>query len=702
MLVGAPRTGKTAILRKAFDQLFFDDSPMAPLFWEFNPSRFNTESLLAKLLSQLLAFHHRNSGLLGLSAEPIQAIPLRVPPEDCAWVRELVKRCSGTATSGDFASATRAVFYEIGAAAAKFGLTPVLMFDDAHLALDYSPQGRLVWSELIPWQFRSVLGGLRRPMLDAIPPSKELFEGLQLIQVGRLDDASVDSAIRAIAAAHSVALSDSTADLIAQQLNGDLYYIKLIIAAAADRGVALKTFIDFERLYVEELLNGGLATYFDAVANEVAPDPDTKRAMFEVIEMLDAAESPLPREVVIARASEFNVNAGHLIAGLHARELLTSSLAFVYRTEDQVFADYSRGVYRREVGSSRVPLAGSEMLSQKLKHSYKLMMSRYNSAVESQLVGTLRSFEFQSAPACLFDDAVFDKRFRGMSRVVIRRTLETDEARLRLPQITDVHDGGLGDHSGMSWRLFVAGGFDGGIYSDASEVTWLIAMINSKEPLDLETLGKIDNRLDASARDREQTGNHSRCVKWYVSKEGFSAAACEQLGRLHAHHSTFAQLDLLHDYITKPRAGDVERRPVTEFDLVIPIESDSELIAARTVEQIARTAEFDQESINQIKTALVEACLNAAEHGDSPDRRIYQHFALAEDQLLIRVSNKGGAFTLMDNGSAPGSKNRGRGLQIIRALMDEVRFERTDEGASLVMIKRLKRPEALSKPQVAK
>jgi anti-sigma regulatory factor (Ser/Thr protein kinase) len=31
-------------------------------------------------------------------------------------------------------------------------------------------------------------------------------------------------------------------------------------------------------------------------------------------------------------------------------------------------------------------------------------------------------------------------------------------------------------------------------------------------------------------------------------------------------------------------------------------------------------------------------------------------------------------------------------LQIIRALMDEVEFERTDDGARLVMTKYLKRP----------
>jgi serine/threonine-protein kinase RsbW len=115
-------------------------------------------------------------------------------------------------------------------------------------------------------------------------------------------------------------------------------------------------------------------------------------------------------------------------------------------------------------------------------------------------------------------------------------------------------------------------------------------------------------------------------------------------------------------------------------------------------EQIARAADFDQESINQIKTALIEACINAAEHSDSPDRKIHQRFAIDEDKLIITVSNRGKTFGTGNGQPAPTvgasrAKNaRGRGLQIIRALMDEVEFERTDEGARLVMTKYLKRP----------
>jgi anti-sigma regulatory factor (Ser/Thr protein kinase) len=64
-----------------------------------------------------------------------------------------------------------------------------------------------------------------------------------------------------------------------------------------------------------------------------------------------------------------------------------------------------------------------------------------------------------------------------------------------------------------------------------------------------------------------------------------------------------------------------------EFEMVIPMGEDTELIAANTLEHIARRINFPPEAINQIKTALVEACINAAEHSHSPDRKFISNFS---------------------------------------------------------------------------
>jgi serine/threonine-protein kinase RsbW len=540
-------------------------------------------------------------------------------------------------------------------------------------------------------------------MVELIPPDEELFNNLELIRVEPMPEEPLEKLIRAKASSLAIRMSDSTTELMIQQLNGDLFYIQALMDAAATRGSALKTFMEFERVYTEEVLRGRICHYLSALLRGVAPQSRSRRAVLEALGLVVEAKDAVPIEAVIERMGGCAPDAERLLMRLHVRELVDISYGFVKASNDPVLADYVRAKYRSEIAGASKPLAGEELLREKLKHSYRLMMSRYNRAVESQLVELLSRFDFQSAPATLFDSRAFDARYRGMSRVQVRRSIDEEQERVRLPQVVFVNGLGSSDQPGISWRLFEASGFEGGIYSEANEVLWLIALVNSKESLDLETLTRIDQRLESAAQGiRDRSGQTPRAIRWYISKEGFSPVAYDRLASLRAFNSTCVQLDLLYDAITKLAMVETERRPASEFELIIPIEDDSELIAARTVEQIARAADFDLEAINHIKTALIEACINAAEHGDSPDRRIYQRFTIDEDRLTVTVSNKGKTFDWSGEkaggaeAAAPGASlkgSRGRGLQIIRALMDEVRFERTDDGATLVMTKFLKRTE---------
>ncbi len=134
--------------------------------------------------------------------------------------------------------------------------------------------------------------------------------------------------------------------------------------------------------------------------------------------------------------------------------------------------------------------------------------------------------------------------------------------------------------------------------------------------------------------------------------------------------------------------------------MVIPMGADTELIAAHTVEQIARRVNFRPEAINQIKTALVEACINAAEHSLSPDRKIYQRFRIENDKLVVTVASRGvvpanlasqNGEQLGDQAEGEGKSRRGWGLKLIRTLMDEVEFQRVDDGTQLRMTKYLRK-----------
>jgi serine/threonine-protein kinase RsbW len=135
--------------------------------------------------------------------------------------------------------------------------------------------------------------------------------------------------------------------------------------------------------------------------------------------------------------------------------------------------------------------------------------------------------------------------------------------------------------------------------------------------------------------------------------------------------------------------------------MVIPVGEDTELIAAHALEEIARRHKFPSKVINQLKTALVEACINAAEHGLAPDRKIHQRFVVSDDRVTITISNRGikladklaerdEAKAVQPVESESSDTRRGWGLNLIRGLMDDVRVEPVDDGTRITMTKILR------------
>jgi serine/threonine-protein kinase RsbW len=172
---------------------------------------------------------------------------------------------------------------------------------------------------------------------------------------------------------------------------------------------------------------------------------------------------------------------------------------------------------------------------------------------------------------------------------------------------------------------------------------------------------------------------------WLVAPEGFAPDALEVLADRGAFGSNRKQVELLINFLG---LREETHRPASEYEMVVPMGEDTEIIAAQTIEEIARRHSFSAKAINQIKTALVEACINAAEHSHSPDRKIYQKFAVEDDRITITVSNRG--LRLIDRApkeTTPTAGRRGWGLKLMKSLMDEVRIEETDDGTRVSMVK---------------
>lgn len=130
------------------------------------------------------------------------------------------------------------------------------------------------------------------------------------------------------------------------------------------------------------------------------------------------------------------------------------------------------------------------------------------------------------------------------------------------------------------------------------------------------------------------------------------------------------------------------------FSITLPINRETELVAVRALEQIATYSDLDDGSIEKSKLALIEACINAGEHSQSFEKKIRVFFTVHPGAIEIVVEDRGQAFdpvavqTRIVQEIDSLSRKRGRGLALIREMMDEVRFEKAEIGTRLVMVKK--------------
>lgn len=138
-----------------------------------------------------------------------------------------------------------------------------------------------------------------------------------------------------------------------------------------------------------------------------------------------------------------------------------------------------------------------------------------------------------------------------------------------------------------------------------------------------------------------------------------------------------------------------------EIHLTIPVAPEMEIAATAQVAALGEWMELGRDKIDEVKMAVVEACINAFEHSGTPDHKVELKFRVASEKdtdgvrtfLEVDVLDNGHGFD-PSRVTAPqiGQKlraphKRGWGLRIIRSLMDDVRIVSGERGTMIVMRK---------------
>lgn len=138
----------------------------------------------------------------------------------------------------------------------------------------------------------------------------------------------------------------------------------------------------------------------------------------------------------------------------------------------------------------------------------------------------------------------------------------------------------------------------------------------------------------------------------------------------------------------------------SEIRLTIPSQVGYEKLAMNTAAALAELIGFERERVEDLRTAISEACLNAMEHGNKLHdiNRVDISFKATHANLTIQIFDNGTGFTRSASAPAVEKKIRGEetprglGLFLIERLVDEVEYKALPELGHVTTLRMNKKP----------
>ena len=688
IVAGPPGAGVSELLKQTFDHLFQTQNAIIPFYFALSFSCDSAEAearrLLHRFLLQSVAFRRREPVIINWFPDLSELAQLALPA-DRHWVDRLI---GGAASLGEGQiSLSSCLAAPLRAAAA--GAPSFVIIDDCHAAAYSDATGQV---------YHLLVNALENSGLPCILAGRRRFDfriaANKRINIDRLELDNASRAVENQADHFGVRITDETRDLIANQFAGNCTYVRQIFLAAAERNADLDSFLGVQKLYAQEIFGGRIKRRLDGTIDRLAQPREMQPAL---LSFLDEGSRSSPRQLSLESWLKSTALAGtafdRLVEKLNIEEFVSLNGQRIDSvTTEPVIRDYVLVRVRLEVsGEPRAAVFGQSVASF-LKRSPRMMAEWYRRRAAVGIRDLLAQFSLQHVPLAALDYNVFADHYKGLPDQEVMTGLRADEASVRLPQIVytanaDDLYGPIGELTDSD-RSAIALGFQEGKYSDEDEIVWIVAEIDSKLEASEDLTEFWCDRLEMVALMCE----FDRFQLWLIAPEGFEAAAAEVLRRRGAFGSSRRQVGFLKVLVSMEEPE--TPGPADEYEVVVPMDDESELIAAYALEEIARRHNVAPKAINQLKTALIEASINASEHSLSPDRKIRQKVRVEDDKIVVTISNRGLRLAdrvKLETEGVPGvsTTRRGWGLKLIEKLMDKVEVHQTDDGTSISMTKYL-------------
>jgi len=709
-LYGKRNIGKTEVLKRVYNRLFWEQDKVIPFYYcfykEFTDLFDFAKDYLTEFVNQYLGFIKKRPSLVKKNLSLFKITEL-LKDEEFSRLKELIDNYREYANNRDCQEVVKnSIFapYHISVEGCR---RVFVILDDFHRTK------HITSSEIKPnllSEFSKVLNNRFSPHLItgySIKMARDIFNKDTIIgksdimTLKGLDKKDVNILFEKMCRLYKVKFLKENISLMTGQLAFNPFYIKSFIRSARSLGVDIYSLKDFQKLYLHEVTLGNICFYLSSMLNNLFNSSEKRLA----IKILKAcAESPkksFSAGFLAEVVSSSLENTSRVLLALQEGDLVEIDFGRVKGIQDPLLIDFIHFTYSTMIEGQDSASVTIEMARKGLKAFSQKNRARFSEELKVQLEKILNSFDCQRVPMSLFDfESFFSQQYGKAGSKRLSENQKQEIKSFSLPQIIGVSKAHIDILAPESENIILLGdGFEDGSYEEEKETLWQCGIFFSPSVIRVD---EVEAFLKAVHKINKTVGN-LKTVSWIVAKDGFTDMAIEMINYYEIKYSNLNQLRHLSDLILQDKENDepaeesaaVKRE--NEFELIIPMGDDTELVAVKAVEEIARRANFDKDSIEQIKMALIEACINASEHSKMKDGKIVVKFIVDYDKLIVYVGNEGNGFEPslvrepnIDQKIRSGSY-RGWGIKLMRSLMDEVKFEKGSGGTKLKMVKLMRK-----------
>jgi serine/threonine-protein kinase RsbW len=706
MIYGPPNVGKTSLLLKLkYDLQTLPEgaSPPRPFPFYFSFSKILSHPLalsqhfLQEYLWQLLVF----LGDSPPAAFDTDALCDRLGTYGLVDYREFIvahrrftERCDGlsalvNAFSFPFVWGEE-IFY------------PVFLFDDFQYTckLQNIPDGAIL-SILRPYiksgHFPMIISGSSPGHVTSSLKREGLFGSFQLMEVGGISPAASERMWASLFERRKIQMPAHIQARAAARLGHIPIYQRMFAEEVSFRSAQVADEIGFENLFALSITEGQLNRYWREFFESAFPDRMARARAIKFLKRVVCDQFPLDTfEGALSLLGTSPEEGGEILSALEFKGLLKSDFEQLRFVGDPVLADFLYWAFERGV----LGKSGSQVAA-------AIVQSKLSLAATGQMEGSrekwiaatkelMRKWDLREVPMLLFRFGSFRERFGGKGLLEVVIGMEKEPQRMRLPKISSVSTGYRARRGAPRFDFdLVAYGFLDAEFSEENLVIWAVDVMTEKA-LTANAVEHFENRCRLLSLEKGLLPEQLR--KWILFEGSADPAALERVARYDIFLTHRSQMRLFLNLFGMEEleiAPEDRKAPETppgaeplEFELVLPMKADTEVVAARVAEEVAAYASLDKDTVDRVKMALIEACINAFEHSGAESGKVRLRYILSPEKIELFVQDEGKGFR-GGRGGEESKRNRGWGLKLIRELVDDVEIVTGDRGTVVRMVKYL-------------